>query len=478
MNIGYIYTNDKIKYSKSNFKIVSFTTKYSKPLITSYNGKLKDKLIIIFKVIEEFKEHIKCSIIDVIGSLNDINLLTTLKHIYSIYRKKIYKLCENKYEKQIIRINITDRKIFSIDPDNCIDIDDAISYEVYDTHYMIYIYIAQPISFISEELLMSRVKTAFSTLYDKDILHLWGDDITYNSSFIKQKIRNAVCIEFKIIEHKIHSIHHYNCTIKCNINTTYEKCYNYDIISQFINISNIIINISNNQHIDSHECIEFWMIQVNKYIGNLKLNNIPYRVTKNKYNIEKYNNIDIEYINKIFKYKLFNSASYEYGSIDDKNSLYHESLDIYNYTHFTSPIRRIIDTVIHWCITYNVDFKELLDKYKINLDDINILNKSTNKYHKDLKTIDYVNNILKIKESIKMCGYIFNLTNNISTVYFKELGFKKVKLWDEKFNHLVDNTKIEQLNYGSEYEFLIKYKEDFLPSMKIYILPLNINIYK
>ena len=284
MNVGYIYTNDKIKYGKSNYKIISFTKNiYEKPLIVSYNGKLKDKIIIVFDILQDYNEYIKCTIINVIGNLEESNLFITLKYIYFIYRKKIYNTYFNNYEINILRKKNSCETIFSIDPDNCIDIDDAISYNIINKNkFIISIYIAQPICFISEELLLNRAKTAFSTLYDKNILHLWGDNITYSSSFIKNESRNAICIEFNIDNNEICDIKHYNCTITCDINTTYNKCYNYDIIKEFINITNNIVNNVKKINIDSHECIEYWMIQVNKYIGNLKINNIPYRITKKK----------------------------------------------------------------------------------------------------------------------------------------------------------------------------------------------------
>ena len=83
-------------------------------------------------------------------------------------------------------------------------------------------------------------------------------------------------------------------------------------------------------------------------------------------------------LQEIFLNKI--STSSLYSNTDEIN--YHSHLNIHNYIHFTSPIRRITDALIHWCITYNIDFNYLLKEYNLDLDHINKLNKATNKYHR------------------------------------------------------------------------------------------------
>ena len=75
--------------------------------------------------------------------MNDSNLLKTLQYFYDIYRSTFNRFLDftkNSYENQIIR-KLINKPIFSIDPKNCIDIDDAISFEIFDTHYLVTIYI-------------------------------------------------------------------------------------------------------------------------------------------------------------------------------------------------------------------------------------------------------------------------------------------------------------------------------------------------
>ena len=50
------------------------------------------------------------------------------------------------------------KTIFSIDPENCTDIDDAIYFEFFDTYYIVTIYIAQPICFLTENELIESLQ--------------------------------------------------------------------------------------------------------------------------------------------------------------------------------------------------------------------------------------------------------------------------------------------------------------------------------
>ena len=480
MYVGYIYTNEKVIIKKDYYKLIILTDDLDKSYnyYISYKGKLKGKIIIIFKILDDNnKKHIICNIINIIGLLNDENLITTLKYIYNINRKNILSLYENDNENKINRVLI-DKNIFSIDPDNSKDIDDAISFEKNNDTYIVSIYIAQPICWLNEEVLLNRCNTCFSTLYNNNNNNnLWGDDITYMSSFIQNTIRNAYCIEFNIDNnYNIYKINNYPCKIINRIQTTYDKCLKYSIIEEFYTMTSKLSNIK----IDTHELISYWMIKVNNYLGkldNVKILNIPYRIIKEKYNtddiLNNYNNIHDENIKNIFLSKITNTAIYNY----DNNLNYHKLLNIHNYIHFTSPIRRIMDTLIHWCITYNIDFQELLKKYNITLDKINFLNKMTTKYHKNIELLNFINNIFINKSEFNLTGYIFNKSSNIWTIYFKDLGFHRVKIWDNKFSYLITEdiiSKINNINIGDQYIFTIYYKIDFLPKNRLLIIPYNL----
>ena len=306
---------------------------------------------------------------------------------------------------------------------------------------------------------------AFTTLYNEPYnrnKNLWGDLITINCSLKINELRNAYAIIFYInkLNYNFDNIEHYPVKIINKLNTNYNDCLNYDIINNLYNLTNNINKIN-----DTHELISYWMVKTNNYIGNNY--NLPKRVLKKSLNIiDNLDNLDND-IKEIFINKLSDNAYY---SLTDN---YHYILNKFNYIHMTSPIRRIIDTINHWCITYNIDFNNL----NIDLDNINNLDKLTKKYHNNIKLLNIINNL---KEDIIYIydGWIYKnnwkecLLNNKSikiTVYFKELGFQRVELWNNKFNYLLNDNIFDDIKIGKKYKFEILKKKGFLPNEQILI---------
>jgi len=207
------------------------------------------------------------------------------------------------------------------------------------------------------------------------------------------------------------------------------------------------------------------MIKTNNYLGKEnKKYDIPYRVMKNN-SINDSFNIDLldPDIKKIFNNKILESAYY---AINDENNNYHFELNTFDYIHFTSPIRRIIDTFIHWCITYKINFKSL----NIDINKINELAKNTKKYHNDINLLNIINNL---PDEVYIDGWIYkkNINKNRWTVYFRELGFRKVKMWDNKLEYLNYHLDlIENIHVGHKYKFIVYKKNGFLPNEKILII--------
>ena len=467
--IGYFSTSQQTIYGKTSkgatiYKINIFNDNNN--CLLSYNGKLKGKIIIKFKMLNETKG----IIVDVIGLMNDDNLLITLQYIYNIFHKSLYykNLIINEYENNINRVNINNF-IFSIDPSNCNDIDDALSLEITDNHYIVSVYIAQQIIYLNLDIIKDYIDKIFSTLYNEPYQqnkNLWGDLITNNSSLNMNELKSAYVIIFYInkLNNKFDKIEDYPVTIINSLKTNYEECLKYDIINKLYDITNNIETINN-----THEFVSYWMVKVNNYIGiKYKYLNLPYRVIKKNTSIilDNIKIIDSD-IRNIFINKISDSAYY---SLTEN---YHAILDKFNYIHMTSPIRRLIDTINHWCFTYNINFNSL----DINLDNINKLDKITKKYHNNIKLLNYINTLDENK-IYYTDGWIYKnnwkeyLINNKSikiTVYFKDIGFQKITLLHKKFNYLMNEDTFDDIKVGNKYIFEIMKKDGFLPNEKLFI---------
>ena len=451
--VGILSTSQPVKFGKTNLGKPIYLIKPIKsilpPFWITYGGKLKGQIIIHFK----FKEWNDTSLpfgetINVIGNVEEANLINTLIYHYNIERKEFKSLAnKNPLEDLILRKDLTHLNIFSIDPLGCVDIDDALSIE----DNKIGVHIAQPICFLTKDEIIERSKTAFSTLYCNSLnKNLWSNEITEKASLFVNQIKPAYSIIFTIENNKIVSIEHNASLIKNKLNTDYDNI-NYKNILDCKKMTEDLIG----KEIDSHELVSYWMIKANEFIGN-NFNNIPFRSQLNN-NVSNLPSNLPKNISTIFSNFQKEGACYSYEND------YHHSLDLTKYTHFTSPIRRMIDTIIHWNVTYK-DFPE--EKIIIDLDRINTLDKKTKKFHNQMNINTIIEKLPDEKETI---GWIFSKLENKWMVYFEELGLVKVKVWDKKLDYLIDKKEYDKYIIGNSYEFKLFKKIGFLPSQKMLI---------
>lgn len=453
--VGLLSTSQQVKYGKTSngkpiFQVKPLDSKLPNFWLT-YGGSLKGKIVVVFKF-KQYKEGTLPfgEIYNIIGLATDENLAKALMYHYQINRKclKSTELNLNSNETIITRKDLTQLDIFSIDPEGCIDIDDALSIEKIENGYSIGVHIAQPICWLTKDEITKRAEEAFSTLYFNSNEELWSKEIVGKASLFQNEKKPAYSIIFTIRDNIIKSIESYPSWIINKLNTSYEKI-DYPQIKLLNEVSNTLFD----KILDSHELVSEWMIQANNYIGQT-FKNIPFRV-QNSNSYEK-ENISDE-IKNIFSMFEMESAEYSF------EKEYHTSLGLNKYTHFTSPIRRIIDTMIHYIITYN-------DVIEINIERINFLDKQTKKFHRQIKLNEIINNLSLTIEGQEIDGWIYKKEQNKWLVYFKELGLIKVKIIDDKLNYLINPELINQYKIGSNYKFKIYKKPGFLPKEKILIV--------
>lgn len=348
----------------------------------------KKDLYAIVKLEKMENNILLADVVEYIGDKEDVNIQSKfMEYICSCGWKKTKKInslfveCKN-IDLTPNRDNYTHVNIYSIDPKGCLDIDDALHCIYDDTkkEYEIGIHIADVSSFIGENTqLDEELKNRIETIYDykKNPIHMISEELSISHiSLLEQSVKRAfsVIIKAKLNNNKIEIINvkFKKTIIKVKKNLSYEEAQNMlnsdgDIKNLYeIGIllkKEIIFSFSQDEMYDTHQMVAVYMIYANKFAGEFLQ---KYDDKKVLLRVHKGGeNSIVNCGDKILlqKYNLCNKeqARYQNSSINSK----HEGLNLNYYTHFTSPIRRYADIIVHrqlWNFINNVELRETKTK--------------------------------------------------------------------------------------------------------------------
>lgn len=352
--------------------------------------------------------------------------LTSLN--YKRWKDDKYKDFYLKEEKKL-NISKIDYKVFSIDPEGSLDIDDALHIVQTESGYQLGIHIADVTYYLDafkkynidlgtklEEGISKRLSTIYAPHKKINMLpDIFADNIC---SLLEGKNRRAVSL---IIEYDI-ELNMISHNIKRTIvkNT---KNFTYNVIDSLIteNIPDdldILCKISGTN--DSHKLVEYYMILANRLIGKRL-----YDIYNDEALIRVHEKSDKDMvvsisdnINDYLKLRVMKAAKYKL--VKNCDNYKHYGLGTEFYTHFTSPIRRYADIVVHRLLLSNMNANNMI------LEEINELNKRINKFKRNLRRLDVIK---KLEEegtiSKKVDGYIVDIYNNKLTVYIPELKLEE-----------------------------------------------------
>jgi exoribonuclease R len=467
-DFGIIYLNDKcIKIDNKGNRYKKF-----KSIITNEEYEVKTKrteLIQTYCVVN----HDDKTILEYCDNINnDYNLIVEKIGLlnWSIKFNKNFKLDTNIY-----LIDTTpDRtyykgNIISVDPIGCKDIDDAIQLIEHDDLYEIFIHISDPSSYIPiNSPLDNEIKNRNSSLYLSNTYHMLPDTLSTNIiSLLENEERRAYsCVvkikkdifknnnsfdfndidfEFKksiIIVSKNMSYDEFTSefTSKINQNDYYKKIY--DVGFKLYNK----LNLDTNGDYDSHKMIEAYMILCNICAS--------YKCKIKRATINESDSI----YNSITEYILENKEHKMIG---------------FQYTHFTSPIRRYVDILVHRLI---LNPNSYTDFELINLiQNVNNKNKILKKVYNIYNLLNLMNesNEIDIKARI-----VYIEQNNIKLMYDN-------KILNVYIDMRLINNKIININYKKNElieiihnEYGKIYKINDIVDLKIYFLKNEINPFK
>ena len=336
------------------------------------------------------------------------------KHIETLYgpkRNDIYDkdLIQNNILPHIYNIydrtDLTYLETYSIDPEGCEDADDAFSIYFENNKLYLAIHIADPTEFINlDSELWTNIERTVITKYpsNKKPIHLIPDIIMQKSSLMENEygdIKNAITILTEIDTINYLPCHNIQLLFT-RINVKKENAYTY------FDASNIINNI---------DCLNYG-IKISEALQNKRMkktvgvklnalnssfikyyNNLPYLYNDSKEEkdikqmIAEFAIFANSYVGEYLKINFNQHGIFRTCSASDinqsdyykklsSNDLLHEIItngihaDYMNtvashdlvgsdeYTHFTSPIRRVSDCICHYLLKFIH-----LKKYNINL---------------------------------------------------------------------------------------------------------------
>lgn len=355
--------------------------------------KVTDHFVIIkFK---DWKSKLPAGTIEInLGSVeNDTHKYDILFYYYPsmpIVKPKMIELDYKEPEKVSV-----EGDVYSIDPDGCIDIDDAISYDFEKKRIGVHI---ADVAEIVKEYKFNR----FSTVYapHKNV-PMFPEDISTNLASLREgKIRNVITcwiyeeefngdgstceprVEFELNQ------------IKVSKNLTYDEANAQKVSNPSLKIlyerSIELGKDLNIDVIDTHKMVEVYMILYNMFITQ---------------KLEKE-------VGMIFRNQKGNSkAVYEFKRES------HSSLGLTHYSHASSPIRRYVDYIIQNIFKGTPKVVDDLDK--------------VNEYEKDIKRLSRMWDYLKASKEMK--------SGEEYEIEFREIQDNRLVFFCDKLNITISN---------------------------------------
>lgn len=368
---------------------------------------------------------------------NDVNMMIDLYELNADFTsiRPIYNFDGETYYTEEIK-DLTHLDTFNVDPVHSKDFDDAVSIDPSNNNIYIHIVDAhnqiKPNSY--EDLnAFKHAFTLYLAEYNQNMLPKYLAE--YELSLVKGYPRKTITLEFNIdpISQKILKYNIYKSIIDIKNRYNYkefdEVLKNIPFLMNFynkwktstLNIPHLKLDIDENGDLynyfleentdDSHKMIETLMILTNLTISkHVKIpqryhSKIETELTLNTYT----GNQMIDAILTIKKYR---------PAIYDSENEGHFGLGLTTYTHFTSPIRRYFDIIIHRIlggVKYN-NLEQLLDH----------INKRERQIDKWVKLYDQLKIMGFLEKHInnQWNAYVLNKTNSGVVVFLEDFLFE------------------------------------------------------
>ena len=356
----------------------------------------------------------------------------TSKTLQNNSQQAFIETIKERYKTIEDRTNQKTWHIFSIDPEKCLDFDDAFSVrKTGENTYVVSVYIANVSLWIDALNLWDSFSKRVSTIYLPDKRRPMIPTILSEGlcSLQENVTRIALTMDLYIVNNEIIETKYCNSFIKVYKNYIYEEekllqddRYHelLDVVQNLSTKFKYIYNIK-----DSHDVVTYLMILMNYQCAMelLKHNTGIFRSAIGKISKSNNNNDNNDILpsylpNDVVNFvKIWNSSAGQYingAEISNGQQTRHDVLDMEAYIHITSPIRRLVDllNMIQFqkvlglvCLTDKVD-----DFYTLWLNDLEYINttmRSIRKIQIDCSLLDLCNNNPELLNK-DYDGYIFD----------------------------------------------------------------------
>jgi len=367
----------------------------------------------------------------------------TSKSISNKSHQVFIETIKDKYKSIEDRTNQKEWHVFTIDPEKCVDFDDAFSVKkTADNAYIVSVYIANVSIWIDALNLWDSFSKRVSTIYLPDKRRPMIPTILSEGlcSLQENVTRIALTMDLHIVNNEIVDTKYCNSFIKVCKNYVYEEdkllqdSHYHELLDIVQNLSTKFKYIYNIK--DSHDIVTYLMILMNYQCAMelLKHNTGIFRsaiskITNNINNgcVSLPSHLPVDVINFV---KMWNSTAGQYidgSEISNGQQTRHEILDMEAYIHITSPIRRLVD------LLNMIQFQKVLSL-------VSLSGKVIEFYEKWLHDLEYINTTMRSIRKIQIDCSLLDLCNNKPELLNKEYDgyiFDKIIRHDGLYQYIV-----------------------------------------
>lgn len=357
--------------------------------------------------------------------------------------------------------------ILTIDPQGSLDLDDAFHID----NDRIYVHIADVDSVFhtSDSFYEPELKRRITSIYgSKQVYNMLP--VEYSNSLLSLNTEGpkaSVTVELTA-NTELKGINYYLSTVKIT------RCLTYEAAQAIIDRRDTTCPVGRTlckladaiAQSDTHKMIEAIMVAANKYVGDVLHNQLmvaslvrlmpPPTPTNTDTNANTHNTKDLPEVLNYLKYRRTEGAKYAVlppGAPD----AHHFGLGVDNYVHFTSPIRRYSDIIVHRLLKGNTPYSyEELCSIADSLNNHQVL---TKRFYRDQAMIKLYH-LLPKGEVFYTEGYIIDYVSETNNIYVYlpkyELEYR-YSLYDERLRHItVKDTEQELTIINSKVTYTLR----------------------